>query len=766
MQKKIIQCNGILKYKDAQKNTSWEEAESVRAHVPGNVEIDLMEAGILPDIYYADNIFKLKPYEFYDWRYELTFMAQKAAEGERAYLRFGGVDCFADYYVNGVFFGHTENALIEHRFDVTDILHDGENSLTVEIFSPILETEKQQHESDNSNGSRWVRKAPSQYGWDIMPRTLLGGIWRDITLEIEEPNEIEDIYLATLEADGDRALLYCSYALKTDAQNTADLVLRLEGRSQSGKNFGFDHAVSSTQGEMKIEVNSPDLWWPYGYGEPALYDIKITLLCDGEKLTEKGMRFGIRKVDLVRTDIMDENGCGDFLFMVNGAKIMCKGSNWVPCDALHSRDASRYEKILSLFTETECNIVRTWGGNVYEDHAFFDYCDEHGLMVWQDFAMACDVYPNDREFLEIMRVEAESVVRKLRNHASIVLWSGDNECDACVTWCGMRQNPNDQKVTREVLPDVIQRLDSVRAYLPSSPYISQTAYEHWQKFGGDIYSCLPENHLWGVRDYYKSPYYRYMKHRFISEIGYHGCNAVRSIKTFISPDKLWSYKNNDEWIVHATEMTGPNGPHAYRIELMAKQIRQIFSYIPDNLADFVLMSQISQAEANKFFIESTRRSKWDRTGIIWWNIIDGWPQFSDAVVSYDFVKKLAYYYIKQSQQPVALVLGDLGNWHCPIILCNDTLKDIKGTYKAYDGESREVLCEGEFSSAANENAYIGGFEAYISDKKLVILEWEIDGVKHYNHGILGEPAFSLEKYRTWLDIIGKLYDFDIDTVIS
>ncbi len=776
MKKTVISFDGILKYRNARKNISWDNAESVKAHVPGSFEIDFMEAGILPDIYYADNILLLKPYEFYDFKYELTFDGTSISEGERAYLNFGGVDCFADYFLNGKYLGHTENALIEHRFDITELLKPGKNELSVEIFSPLLQAEKKIHDIGGETAyhvnyeSLWVRKAPSQYGWDIMPRTLSAGIWRDVTLELECTNEIESIYMATLRADSGSALIHCNYMLKTDVESMADLVLRFEGKASSGKAFSYDHIVRFTRGHMKIEVKNPDLWWPYGYGEAAMYDIRITLLHKNKPIAEKNMRFGIRRVELIRTEIVDDADGGEFLFKVNGEKIMCKGSNWVPCDALHSRDASRYEKMLRLFTDTECNIIRCWGGNVYEDHAFFDYCDDHGLMVWQDFSMACAEYPTDREFLETMRIEAEAVVKKLRNHPSIVLWSGDNECDVYIA-VHSRYDPNDNKITREVLPDVIHRLDPHRAYLPSSPYLSRAAYDRWQSVRhmpgeGGWPSFLPEDHPWGPRDYYKTPFYRHMKHRFISEIGYHGCNSVTSIKSFISPEKLWSYKDNDEWIVHAAEMTGSAGPYAYRIELMAKQNKQIFGYIPDNLSDFVLMSQISQAEAFKFFIESTRRVKWNRTGIMWWNMIDGWPQFSDAVVSYDFIKKLAYYFIKQSQQTVAMMLGDVNDWKCPVILCNDTRKSVDGKYKVYDGESGEILGEGNFHSPANKNVHVCDFEAFVSDKRLVILEWELEGAKHYNHGILGDPAFSLEKYRTWLSIIGKLYGFDTDSVIG
>ncbi len=374
---------------------------------------------------------------------------------------------------------------------------------------------------------------------------------------------------------------------------------------------------------------------------------------------------GIRTVELVRSEITDVYG-GDFHFLVNGVKIFCKGSNWVPADAFHSRDQARYEQMLELFNDTNCNILRAWGGNVYEDHAFFDLCDRMGIMVWQDFAMACATYPLDEEFLNVMRQEAESVVAKLRQHPSLILWSGDNECDQ-FAMNNFNVDPGMNRLTREILPQVVHRLDPYRPYLASSPYVSQAVWETKNE------RLLPENHLWGPRDYYKSSFYAESPAHFVSETGYHGCNSLSSMKTFISPDKLWPWQDNAEWLAHAYEPIGPGGPYSYRIKLMADQTAEMFGSQPENLEDFILASQISQAEAKKFFIELTRYKKWRRSGVIWWNMIDGWPQFSDAVVSYDFIKKLAYHYIKRVQQDLCLMFDEIDRWNIRLHASNDTL---------------------------------------------------------------------------------------------
>ncbi len=761
---KTISLNGdyLLRYYDQQLEVppAKEDMQSIPAKVPGNVEIDLMNAGILPDIYFGNNIKQLRPYEFYGWIYEKEFEAPEVGPKQRIFLNFGGVDCVATYFLNGQEFAKSDNALIEHRFDVTDIIKPGKNLLEVKIDSPILYAAQQGYEA-NSNALEFtyeglkVRKAPSQYGWDIMPRAVSAGLWRDVELQIENPTEIDRLYLATVDLGKDSAWLTCTYQLHTDVHNYADLALRITGCLKGAVAFVHEKPITFVAGRFEIQVQNPALWWPMGYGEANVYDIKCELLHKGETIADYDTSLGIRKVKLNLTDITDAKG-GDFSIHVNGEKILCKGSNWVPADAMHSRDAGRYERMLDLWVDTNSNILRCWGGNVYEDHAFYDYCDRHGIMIWQDFTMACGLYPLDEAFLDVMRKEAESVVIKLRNHPSIILWSGDNECDAFYAMAGSIHDPAVNRLTREVLPQVVVRQDPYRQFLPSSPYISPETFKLSGGDYGKMEQLMPENHLWGPRDYYKSTYYSQAVSHFVSETGYHGCNSLSSMKNFISPDKLWPWQNNDEWLTHAAEMSGETGPYAYRIQLMADQIHEMFGFDPDNLEDFILASQMSQAEAKKFFVEITRVKKWRRTGVIWWNMIDGWPQFSDAVVSYDYIKKLAYYYIKRSQQPLCLMMSEPQDWHINLMAGNDTLQDSKGSYRVTDGDTGEVVAQGEFEAPKNATTQVCAVRISHGDQRLFLIEWEAGGVKGANHYVLGMPPLSFEQYKAWLPKIAAL----------
>ena len=215
-------------------------------------------------------------------------------------------------------------------------------------------------------------------------------------------------------------------------------------------------------------------------------------------------------------------------------------------------------KALELYKDLECNIVRCWGGNVYEDHAFFDLCDRFGLMVWQDFAIACTVHPQSPDFLEAMRVEAKAVVRKLRNHPSLILWCGDNECDLAYGWAGLPSDPNTNKITRVVFPEIVATCDPHRIYIQSSPYLSPKT----KKTAADDQHMAPERHLWGPRDYYKSSFFTTSTHHFVSEIGFEGVPNLSSLQKFLSPELLWPWQNNNQWMAHVTETLGPDGPYA------------------------------------------------------------------------------------------------------------------------------------------------------------------------------------------------------------
>lgn len=747
----------------------------VEAEVPGNVEVDLMRAGLLPDIYQGNAIHLLRPFERCEWWYLRDVMLPADCLESGWQVVFEGLDPAATVWLNDVELGRAENMLVEHRFDASQAVRPGWNQLAVRIGSALEAARRQRYDPQSFSWEHrgeglHIRKAPHVWGWDILPRLVSAGIWRPVRLEMLEENTFEWIYYWTAGIDEQGATLGVRFQFRAGLEELDGLHIVFEGVCGQ-HSFCQDVPVEFIADGALIRVENARLWWPKGYGDPALYTLTASL-CQGQKvLAQTTDRIGLRIVELDYTDTA--GGCSldgagtrlarldrapdpqhHFVLRVNGVPVMVKGTNWVPLDALHSRDATRLPQALALLDDLGGNMVRCWGGNVYESSAFFDFCDSHGILVWQDFAFACAAYPQDEEFLKTVGNEVQQVAARLRNHAALALWCGDNEIDMLYRAEGL--DPTNNRLTRQVIPQTLQRCDPHRPYLPSSPYWSPAAL---QQPGQET----PEQHLWGPRGYYKSPFYTHHSAHFISEIGYHGCPEPASLRRFLSPEHLWPWQGDVEWQTHSVYHWQHHGIQRDRIQLMADQVRELFGHTPEDLESFAQASQIVQAEAVKFFIESSRIRKWDTSGVLWWNLLDGWPQFSDAVVDYYFAKKLAYAYIWRSQRPVCVMIHEAGaGLYLPVVVCNDTRADAQVHYRIWEAGSQQTLTEGECVVPANQNWQVERLRTFASDQKLYLIRYEVDGTMLGNHYLAGTPPFDLGQYRRWLaDIAGLERAFQI-----
>jgi beta-mannosidase len=728
---------------------------TVPAHVPGNVELDLIRAGILPELAVGDNIYRLREYETCEWWYRRRFDAPAIPERHHAELVFEGLDCFAEVWLNGTFIGEASNMLISHRFDVTGTLKSGENEIVVRIRSAVLEGRDRTPapiESALSCGfeSLAVRKAPHMYGWDIMPRVVTAGIWRAVYVQFLPPTRWRSVYWATTAVDAVRrsAVVFVDWDFATDIHDIDDWQVRLSLWRNGQKVHESLHPVFHTHGRAWLHLQNVDLWWPRGYGEPALYDACAELVdAHGNVLDSCPCRIGLRTAKLEFTEVTTPEEPGEFVFVVNGVKVFAKGTNWVPLDAFHSRDVQHLKPTFDMLVDLNCNMVRCWGGNVYESDAFFDLCDEHGVMVWQDFAFACAIYPDD--IIPAVRHEAQEVVKRLRNHPSLVLWCGNNEIDHTYFWTGMGIDPNTDKISRQVLAEVVRQLDPFRSYLPSSPYVGTQVIRR----GADG-NLTPEQHLWGPRDDFKGAFYTRSLAHFVSEIGYHGCPDRRSLEQMMDADHLWPWQDNEQWLTHAVRPLPRMTDYNYRIPLMAKQIAILFDTVPDNMDDFILASQISQAEALKFFIERWRQRKWRTTGILWWNLRDGWPIISDAIVDYYYRKKLAYVYVKRVQTDVCAMLTELEAGMHSLIVVNDTLQVAEGEVELTDGDTGRRLLHTHYHVEPNGSAVVGAVPS-VREPAMWLIRWkDALGNTFLNHYLAGERPFHLERYRHWLTLLG------------
>lgn len=754
-------------------DTGWHK---INAKVPGNFELDFERAGICGDPFYACNTIELEKYEnlhlFYTKNFELDFEPD-----ENTFLCFEGIDTIADIFVNGVLVGRTDNMLVPFEFD-KNTLRKGMNEILIHIIPSHIAARDYEVPISSTHhafgfDSLSIRKAPHMYGWDIMPRALSGGIWRPCYVEQRLENRIDDLFVYThnLNAEKNYGEMGFFWNLTVAEDEIRDYSLRIHGECGDSKFDRFQKRLWHTGGRCVIGISNAKFWWPRNYGDPNLYDITATLYYKDEPVYEHKTSVGLRSIELDRTSLTDKDGNGEFCFIINGKKVFWQGTNWVPVDAYHSRDAERLPEILPMLTDLNCNCLRCWGGNVYEDDIFYDFCDRNGIMIWQDFTHACGINPQTDEYCERFQSEVEKVVKRLRNHTSIIVWAGDNEVDACYRWTGgyVKRDPNNNRLTREVIPKVLNAHDFTRPYIPSSPYIDETAFEYIKNGGAENIS---EQHLWGPRDYFKGSFYKGSICHFASETGYHGCPSPESLKRYIRPEQLWHWRKDpendripkDDWCCHSAcaALDGEDG-NCYRIRLMSNQVKTLFPEFKEKeieygLDKFAYASQISQAEAKKYFIERFRVTKWRRTGIIWWNLIDGWPQISDAIVDYYGVKKLAYHYIKRSQQQLCLIFDEPENGVLPLYIASDLRCDVNVKYKVTDLVTDKVIVESAALAKSDESVLIYNKPMEDGEKHFYFIEWEyeLDGkvISGTNHYVTNIIDLDYDEYMGWIKKVG------------
>jgi len=739
--------------------------QTITAHVPGNVELDLLAAGLIRNPMISANVWDMRPYEGYQWCYERRFSTPEYRQDQKVFLWFGGIDCLATIWLNGKEVGKTDNMLIEHAFDVTGLLvKDGENKLQVILRSAVIEAQNYLISPLVNTGgsihveSNHIRKAPHMYGWDILPRLVSAGLWRNVELRMTDPIRFVNVHWMTSRTDVERqnAQIIVNYQLKIPFEQLskcqAIITLKRNGREV----YRNTSRVITFAARNSFTLNNAELWWPRGYGDPALYDAEISIVDENGNIVASDMRkIGLRTVSLDFTELTTPENPGEFCFIVNGVKIFAKGTNWVPLDALHSRDILHVSKVIDMAVDLNCNMIRCWGGNVYEDHAFFDLCDQNGILVWQDFAMGCSLPPQTDEFAEKIKKEVESVVLKLRNHPSIALWAGNNENDESILWQlgAFNINPNKERISRKVIPEILFELDPTRPYLPSSPYYTQSYYD-----AGRQAQFLPERHLWGPRGYYKAPFYTDVNAHFVSEIGYHGCPNRESLekmfdRDFVYPWKKGTFEWNEQWQIKATRFHQYSNSNDRRNDLMLNQIKELFGEVPTDLDAFIFASQAVQAEAKKFFVEFWRSAKFRRTGILWWNLRDGWPIISDAITDYYFSKKLAYYYIRRVQYDACVMITDAVDGKHPVIAVNDTRTEKQGSVIVQDLNTKEVIFSNKFIIPVNGKTIIGHIVQ--NDKQTMwLIEYTIGNEKFTNHYLAGKPPFKLQDYKAWYRDLG------------
>jgi len=662
----ILDLNGSWRFKARnsyatlpaahRKVTAW-----MPATVPGAVHTDLLANDVIQDPFFGMNEKEVQWVDSQQWVYRREFRLPPAILKEgRITLVAEGLDTFATVFCNGKKVGETANMFIAHRMDVKRFLRAGRNTMEIVFDSPLmrcLELERHYGKLNVANEPHrvYARKAQYSFGWDWGPKLTTSGIWRSIRLEAYSIGRLHDPRVTVEVASPDEAVLHVS----VDVERLTRRQLHLRA-FVAGSEAYAEHTVpiQGRKAELSVHVHGPQLWWPNGYGAQPMYKAVLTLVSGNEDLHTVEMPIAIRTVRLLQE--RDAEG-RSFVIEVNGVKIFCKGADWIPSDSFIPRiPNTTYETLLTAARDACMNMIRVWGGGIYEQDVFYNLCDRLGLMVWQDFMYACGEYPQEPRFLRAAREEAVQVVKRLRNHPCIVVWCGNNECEWLYCMEHPGGHPDDMRgatVFRDVLSEVCEREDGTRPYWRSSPF--------GNGFPND--ETNGNHHQWVVWSFWRDfPEYEKDTARFVTEFGFQAPANRRTLAEAMLPEDRHPQSRVMEH--HNKQVEGP--------ERLAR-FQAAHYVLGTDFDDFIYKGQLVQAEALKRAVEHWRRRKFNTAGVLFWQLNDCWPVNSWAVIDSALRPKAAYYYAKRFYAPV-LVSFKKEDPGVSVWLTNDTLAPSSG----------------------------------------------------------------------------------------
>lgn len=613
-----LDLNGIWNLE----SPGWEKP--VKAQVPGSVLAEMLENGMAEDPYWRTNEYKVRELFRQDYSYSRSFtVPSQILEADEILLVFEGIDTVGDIYLNGELLGKVKDMHRTWRFDVKGRVKE-ENELKVLLHAPIRYIEEKQEGSDitySSTGSMLgngaLRKAHYMFGWDWGPQLPDAGIWRSVYIAYACVARLEDVRIrqhhkaqaVTVEVD-------CPVRVFDDAAAEVKVcVTEPGGRVQ-------ECDVPGTAGsKVSIEIEEPALWWPNGYGEQPLYKVEVFLSSDGRTLESREYRIGLRTVTV--STQKDEWG-NEFAFVVNGQKIFGMGANYIPEDNLLPRlSRERSERLVKDCAAANFNCIRIWGGGYYPEDYLYDACDRYGILVWQDLMFACNVYELDEEFEENILAETRDNVKRLRHHACLALWCGNNEMEWLWDGGGRLKGHHPRykgdyiKIFEMLLPREVKKYDDQTFYWLSSPSSggSFDAPNDWNR--GD-------NHYWDVWHANK-PFteYRNFHFRFCSEFGFQSFPHKKTLESF----SLEEDRNIFSEVMESHQKNGQANTKIF------SYVSEYYKY-PKDLESIAYISQILQLKAIQYGVEHWRRN-WGRCmGSIYWQLNDCWPVASWASIDY------------------------------------------------------------------------------------------------------------------------------------
>ncbi len=656
-------------------NDNWrmqkcDDMRSFSCSVPCSVYHTLMHHGEIEDPYYRENEVTALPVSDDDYCFSTQFEMPSALRGESHFsLCFEGIDTIAEITLNGIRLGTADNMHRSWCFDVTSLLQE-ENTLSVKILSPTNYIAQKQAErplwgvNSTITGFPHVRKAHYMFGWDWGPQLPDMGIWRDVYLEGWHDGKIDNVYY-TQQHTADCVALTAKLHFQTESA----LYYKIRLTDPEGmllEETALLPIVEDTT-EAVLRIESPRLWWARGYGEQPLYTACV-MLCtaDGTVLDEKTDRIGLRTVTVRQEP--DEWG-ESFCINLNGRDIFAMGANMIPLDQLLPRCTPEKEtQLLSACVEANFNVVRIWGGGYYPSDHFFDYCDTHGLLVWQDFMFACANYLLTDAFWRTTEAELRENIIRLRNHPSLAMWCGNNEIETAFETWGLPEDPEAKADYLEQfehrMPAILQELDPQRFYWRSSPSAYGGCKETYSNHAGDM-------HYWEVWHSFK-PFtaFRELYYRFCSEYGFESVPNLKTLLTVCDPAQ--GDLNLMSPVMEAHQKCEQGN------EKLMYYLAQMMRY-PESFEELIYSSQLMQAEYIRSSVEHMRRERGRCMGSVYWQLNDTNPVISWSSIDYCGRWKGLHHFAKRFHAPVLLSVDERDAAHPRFNLSNETLQDVSGT---------------------------------------------------------------------------------------
>lgn len=689
--------------------------ETIPATVPGNVHTDLINNHKIEDPYYRTNEKKLQWIDKKQWLYQTTFhIDKKVLQQTNILLQCLGLDTYCDIYLNDSLIARTDNMFREYSFSIKPYLKEKGNTLKLYFHSPTLTALKRMESyglrlpADNDQSvlggmdslrvSPFIRKAPYHFGWDWGPRLTTSGIWKPIQIIAYSGAKINDVFFEQQKVNAKQAdiLTHIDIHSLIDKKAILHITDKQTGKIITQKNITLKKGGNEIL--IPFSISKPVLWWTNGLGKQHLYNWEVHLSANKTTYDKMNKRIGLRSLKVVQKQVPNTQGTS-FYVVLNGVPVFMKGANHIPNDVFLNRVTPEvYDwEIIKTAKVSNMNMLRIWGGGIYEDDVFYNLCDEAGILVWQDFIFACSMYPGNDSFLKSIQLEAIDNIKRLRNHPSLAVWCGNNEMDIAWQqydekggWGWKEKYTHTQRDTiwkaytnifKKILPQIVAQYDSGTFYMHSSPIVPTP-----KKHASNESITEGDMHYWDVWHGKQKPFnaFNEVVGRFMTEYGFQSFPELVTVQKYALPE---DYDIESEVMKsHQRSFIGNKA---------IKKYMDWYYKTPKDFEQFLYVGQVLQGEGIKTALESHRRNMPYCMGSLYWQINDCWPVASWSSTDYFRRWKALQYFTKKAFEPVILSTYNRNDSICTYIV-SDKLQDIKQATlisKIIDFDGKELFTQ-------------------------------------------------------------------------